>query len=216
MRPMNKIVLRDLMVCFVSVLLTSFLVYPAGARSLWDDDASDNYSDKIAVKEGDILMIEVSESAQGQTTNDKEREKEITVGGQSGQNESGSTFINDLAAAIPIFGATFEGISEFESEREVDAFGSLDTRMSVQVERVRENGILELKGKRKVKIDDEIQNLRFEGLARKEDVGPNNVIPSDRIANAQIFYEGELGLRNGQPRTIIGKTWKFFKNVIFY
>jgi len=213
---MNKQYLWNITVCFVSIVFGLFAVYPAGASSLWDEDASDNYSDKIAVKEGDILMIEVSESAQGQTTNDKEREKEITVGGQSGQNEAGSTIINDIAASIPIFGAMFEGTGEYESEREVDAFGSLDTRMSVQVERVRANGILELEGRRKVKIDDEIQNLRFEGLARKEDVGPNNVIPSDRIANARIFYEGELGLRSGQPRTIIGKSWKFFKNVLFY
>lgn len=204
------------------VTLFSFLsaVPVVQGKSLWESDHPNSdrsdYTDNVAVEAGDILLIEISESAQATSNSEREREKNTEVGGEANADAEGSTFINDFASWIPIFGANIQGASSFESERESDASGSLNTQMSVLVDSVRENGILELKGERKIKIDDEIKDLKFRGLARAQDVNPDNTIPSDRIANAEIFYESELGLRDGEARGILGKTWKFFKNVLYY
>lgn len=204
-------------VLFCLILLLALQLFTPGlwADSLWKGAGSD-FSDNVALKEGDIVMIEVSESTEAQADSDREREKNVEIGGESGTGSGQSTIIHDLAELIPIFGATISGNSEYDSERELDASESLNTRISVMVDEVQPNGVMKLKGERKIKYDDEIKNITFVGYARTHDVRSDNTIPSDRIANARIFYEGELGLRDGEPRTIVGKTWKFFKNVLFW
>lgn len=205
----------ELLLCLV--LLVALQPYPGGllAESLWKGSRSD-FGDKVALKEGDIVMIDVSESTQAQADSDREREKDIEIGGEAGGGPGQSTIIHDLAELIPIFGATISGNSEYDSERELDSSESLNTRISVVVDEVKPNGVMKLKGERKIKYDDEIKNITFVGYARTTDVRADNTIPSDRVANSKIFYEGELGLKDGEPRTIVGKTWKFFKNVLFW
>jgi flagellar L-ring protein precursor FlgH len=205
----------------ISIVLCLLLIpSTAGSRSLWNSEGPggdrSNFSSHVAVNEGDILLIEIAESTQATSDSNREREKAMETGGEAGAGADGSTFVNRIAQYIPIFGVTLTGASNYESEREADASGTLNTQMSVVVDSVRPNGLLELKGEQKIKVDDEIKELKFEGLARAQDVSPNNTIPSNRVANAEIYYESELGLRNGEPDTIVGKTWKFFKNVVFY
>ncbi|MFB6356775.1 MAG: flagellar basal body L-ring protein FlgH [bacterium] len=209
-------------VSILAFLMNTLIPVQLMARSLWKAQEgrgakkNSSYSSNVAVHEGDILLIQVDESTNAQTDSTKEREKETEVGGEANAGGPGSTVFNEIASWIPLFGATMSGSSEYESERTLDASGSLNTQMSVRVEEVHTNGILKLKGKRKIKIEDEIRNLTFVGYARKSDVTPNNTIPSERIANAEIFVEGELGLRDGEARTFLGKSWKFMKNIMYW
>ncbi len=203
----------------IFIVLLTVLISTAGlASSLWPDETPrrSSFSERVAVSEGDILMIEVAESADGRTGSSRDREKEIEVGGSAGTDDDDATFVNSLLSWIPLFGANFRGGSSYDSERAADLSGNLNTQMSVQVTEVASNGILTLEGDRKIKVDDEISTMRFEGIARKDDVQPNNTIPSDRIADAQIYYESKLGYREGEATGFIGRSYAYVKNLLFW
>jgi flagellar L-ring protein precursor FlgH len=198
------------------IVLLFVLGGAANARSLWNTGQQTNYADPVAIGPGDLLTIEVSEQTQGQTENNREREKSVEMGGSAGVTGAQATIFHDVLSYIPLFGPQITGESTYESERTSDAFGSLSTTMTVRVETVRQDGILELRGTRRVKIDDEIQMLEFSGLARQEDVRPDNTIPSHRIANADISYEGKLGLAEGEARGYLDSAYLTIKNTLFY
>jgi flagellar L-ring protein precursor FlgH len=212
-----KIIKKIIAVNCAFLLLFTFTT-SALATSLWQtaDRQESMYRDEVAVEVGDILMIVVSESSIAQTDSNREKEKEISVGGSAGQDDNDATFFNDLVSWIPIFGASFSGSSSTDSERTSDMSETLNTRMSVVVDDVSPRGILSLRGTREIKVEDEIKTMKFKGNARKTDVLTNNTIPSDRIANAEIHYESHIGQQEGKPRGLIGRSFVFVKNVLFW
>lgn len=205
--------MRKFLVCLLTFLLVT--TGTVTAKSLWKDSSNGAASESV-VEAGDLVTIEVSESATGQTESNREREKETTIGGSANAGSPGSTVINEIASWIPLFGPEISGASDYESERGADATGSLNTTMTVRVAEVRSDGLVLLRGKRKVKIDDEIQTLTFEGQARTKDISGDNTIDSSRVANAKVFYEGELGLADGEARGWLDSGYLFFKNTLFY
>jgi flagellar L-ring protein precursor FlgH len=200
----------------VSLIITFLFVVsvPAGAESLWEN--SQGAGINPTVSPGDLVTIQVSENAQGQTDNTREREKETEIGGQANADAPGATVFNEIASWIPLFGATISGESTYESERTAESLGSLTTTMTVQVAEVRADGLVVLRGKREVKIDDEIQNLKFEGKARAQDIRGDNTINSTRVADARISYEGKLGLAEGEARGWLDSGYLYVKNTLFW
>jgi flagellar L-ring protein precursor FlgH len=94
--------------------------------------------------------------------------------------------------------------------------GSLTTTMTVKVAEVRSDGMVVLRGEREVKIDDEIQTLKFEGKARAQDIRGDNTINSSRVADARIAYEGKLGLAEGEARGWLDSGYLYIKNTLFW
>lgn len=208
----------DLKFISIIILLIVLVSNPASSSSLWKKGSSrsSDFAERVAVNEGDILMIEVMESADGQTGSSRDREKEVEMGGSVGTGEDNSSFFHDLLSWIPLFGAAFSGNSSYDSQRAADLSGNLNTQMSVRVTEVASNGILTLKGDRKIKVDDEVNTMKFEGVARRDDVQPDNTIPSDRIADAKIYYESKLGQQEGEPSGFLGNSYNYVKNLFFW
>ncbi len=198
--------------------ISLFLIFPVYATSIWEDSpqSRNRYGDNVAIAEGDLVKITISEDAIARTNSSSDREKSMEIGGQAGTGADNSTFFNDVASWLPFFGASVSGGSSSDARRGTDMSGSFNAQMSVEVIESRGNGTLVLEGTREIKIDDEIKTLTFNGLARQRDVRPDNTIPSDRIANATISYEGELGLQTGEPQGLLGRSWAWVKNFLFW
>ena len=66
----------------------------------------------------------------------------------------------------------------------------LKGEITVVVEEVRGNGVLAIRGQKIVRLNrgDEFVNLT--GLVRPQDIGPDNRVPSTRVADARITYSG--------------------------
>ena len=73
---------------------------------------------------------------------------------------------------------------------------SLTGQMSVTVTRVFEGGNLEILGQKKLTLNNGDEYIRVRGIVRPEDISSNNVISSDRIANAEIKYIGAGDIAN--------------------
>jgi flagellar L-ring protein precursor FlgH len=67
---------------------------------------------------------------------------------------------------------------------------SLTGQVSVHVVRVFRNGNLEILGQKKLTLNNGDEYIRVHGIVRPQDIDANNVVSSDRIANANIQYIG--------------------------
>ena len=67
---------------------------------------------------------------------------------------------------------------------------SLTGQVSVNVVRVFRNGNLEILGQKKLTLNNGDEYIRVHGIVRPQDIDAENVVSSDRIANANIQYIG--------------------------
>lgn len=67
---------------------------------------------------------------------------------------------------------------------------SFTGRLTVTVVRLLPNGHLEVMGQKRITLNNGNEYVRLTGVVRPEDIGPDNVVPSDRLANADIRYVG--------------------------
>ena len=82
--------------------------------------------------------------------------------------------------------------------------------MSVRVVAVGPNGLLQIKGTKKIDVDQALQDIVFTGWVRAQDVSTSNVIESSRVADAQLGYAspGPLGKpKQGMITKILGAFW---------
>ena len=62
--------------------------------------------------------------------------------------------------------------------------------LSVTVVRVFENGNMEVAGQKELMLNNGNEYVRVRGVVRPEDVSANNIVSSNRLADAQIRYTG--------------------------
>ena len=62
--------------------------------------------------------------------------------------------------------------------------------LSVTVVRVFDNGNMEVQGQKELTLNNGNEYVRVRGVVRPEDISANNIVSSDRLADAQIRYTG--------------------------
>jgi flagellar L-ring protein precursor FlgH len=82
--------------------------------------------------------------------------------------------------------------------------------MSVRVVAVGANGLLQVKGTKKIDVDKALQDIVFTGWVRAQDVSVTNLIESSRVADAQLGYASPGPL--GKPKQsivskVLGMVW---------
>lgn len=161
-------------------------------------------SDKREYSAGDILTVLVDEvtlasANKGQTGSDQ----------TSRNNDLGITPPGALATGINVQVGTNKTSTSRQSggaTRDLRFRGE----MTVRVVKVAANGILEVKGARTVDVDKNKQQLTLTGFVRPEDVTRDNLVPSARIADAQLLYtlSGDLGgTRGGILGRLVSVFW---------
>jgi len=86
--------------------------------------------------------------------------------------------------------------------------GQLSATLSVRVVRVNADGSLQIEGRREVVMDGRKQEMKLTGLVRPQDVSPQNVVLSSRIAGASISYNGNtMAAKRGLLGRILAIIW---------
>jgi flagellar L-ring protein precursor FlgH len=67
---------------------------------------------------------------------------------------------------------------------------TMNTTITCTVTEVLPGGNIRLEGRRDFLVQKETMTLKLSGLARPQDVGPDNVIQSDRLADVTVEVEG--------------------------
>ena len=158
---------------------------PVKRFSLWDDRQSRLFTDPRALRTGDILTvkIKINDRAKFKNENDRSRTATRTLG-----------FDADLG--WDDFSTGGKGAGSLNSKTETNADGAIDRSESIElnvaavVTQVMPNGNLMIRGSQEVRVNAELRVLTIAGLVRPSDIGAENTISYDRIAEARISYGG--------------------------
>lgn len=117
-----------------------------------------------------------------------------------------------VAIRIPLQGTRSGGI-DGRNDANTQQRGALrrenrfQNEMSVRVVATGDNGLLQVRGDKNITVDKAQQDVIFEGWVRAQDVSPQNLVESYRVADATLSYNspGPLGkTKSGLFTKILG------------
>jgi flagellar L-ring protein precursor FlgH len=82
--------------------------------------------------------------------------------------------------------------------------------MSVRVVALGANGLMQLKGTKKIDVDKAKQDIEFTGWVRAQDISPQNYVESNRVADVTIGYASPGNLakpKQGILSKVLGALW---------
>ncbi len=145
------------------------------------------YEDVKARRIGDIITVVLTESTNASKNADTEISKETDVS-LSNPTIAGTqvTFDNDQKS----FELGVSGENEFKAESDTAQSNRLNGTISVTVHQVLPNGYLVVRGEKWITLNQGNEFIRISGIIRPNDVSAENMIDSNRLANARIQYSG--------------------------
>ncbi|BCS86810.1 flagellar basal body L-ring protein FlgH [Pseudodesulfovibrio sediminis] len=171
--------------------------------SLYDSNRSEFlYDDNRASRVGDIVMVQVQESATTSIKSETTAKKENTV-----DNSVSAMPSTGLIGGIPLagtLGAT-AGIgigasqsSDFKGNGETSQESEFEATVATRIVRRLPGNLLQVEGARRIRVNHETQFLVVRGLIRQRDISSDNTIPSTSLAEAQIEIYGQGVLADKQ------------------
>lgn len=146
------------------------------------------YKDNKAVKVGDVLTIILQENISGSTSSDAQNASNAGAG-------AGGSMSGNFMPFQPTFGADAEVNYESGEQVSTNQGQLLEGYMSVEVTDMTSSGNLIVSGTRTTEINGEKHQIDLNGTVRPKDINGRNQVLSYRLANAQINYEKEGGLK---------------------
>jgi flagellar L-ring protein precursor FlgH len=154
-------------------------------------------ADKREYEVGDVITVLVSEATLASATKS-----------QSGTDQTSRN--NDVGISLPKVGplsslpdvdGTMSTGKSSSSKQSGNATRGVNFRgdISVRVVEIDKRGQLKIKGTKAVDVDKNKQKLEFTGWVRPEDIGKDNIVASERVADVAMKYElnGDIGKTRG-------------------
>ena len=189
---------------FAVLLAASFLslslVGNVEAKSLWSDRGWNMFADKKARNVGDILTIVISESTTQTASKSRSNSKEGTV------NIGAGTGVFKFLAA-----AAASGSDSFTATGSASDTNSFSGQITVTVIEVLPNDNMVVEGTQSIWQNRDEHKITLRGIIRRDDVTMNNTVPSSRVANATIRFDGKGPLNAKQRQGILTQIF----NILF-
>lgn len=156
------------------------------ADSVWNDKSASPYSTDRSYKVGDIVYVLIMESTSARSgagidTNVKD--------------DLSAKFTHTLQRLSPIIGANNQAVGQwgnkYKGTGQTSRSSDFQARISAWVTEVLPNGNLAIKGRHKVIVNEEEQEITITGIVRPKDISGANTINSYNVANAIVSYKGE-------------------------
>jgi flagellar L-ring protein FlgH len=141
-------------------------------------------SDNRAFRAGDVLTVVLQESTQASKQSGTTLGKNTNIGAKAGK----------------ILGNTIPTDTELGFKRDFSGSGAssqqnaLKGSVSVIVQKVLPNGLLQVRGEKRLTLNQGEEIVRLSGYVRAADIDTNNRVSSQQIANARINYSGRGSL----------------------
>ncbi|MFC1511526.1 flagellar basal body L-ring protein FlgH [Candidatus Margulisiibacteriota bacterium] len=173
----------------IRLLIVSLLVInlflPAGADSVWNKDSASPYSTQKAYKVGDIINVIILESTSAQ--NKAGTKTDV-------KDDLGAKFEHTIGSLSSIIGtdntATGKWSNTYKGLGQTSRTSSVTARIASWVTAVLPNGNLAIKGRHKVEVNNEVQEITIIGIVRPKDISGANSIYSYQVANAELAVKG--------------------------
>jgi flagellar L-ring protein precursor FlgH len=189
--------------------------------AIYNGRHSDNFFGRSrSYRVGDLITVVLDESTRAG------REQKGTVSRDAENNVIPSGLVSkiqNLALPTKILGTqlngVMNGINLNESSIKSSGVGtagqsaSLTGAVSVTVVEVLANGNLMVRGEKQLALTEGAEVIQVSGIIRPDDVSPNNMVQSRRLANAQIAYRGTGDMaavaKTGWGTKALLKIWPF-------
>jgi len=141
------------------------------------------FGDSKALNVGDVLTVDLDErtSSSKNANTSIRKDNEINMGVGSILGRDGDRF--PLQTGL-------NSERDFEGRAGADQSNQLRGNITVTVTEVLPNGVLRIRGEKWLSLTQGEEYIRLTGLVRQQDIGPDNRIPSSRIADARMAYGG--------------------------
>ena len=158
------------------------------------------WSDVTAHTIGDIITVRIAinSSAEGTATTDLSRDSNVQAALDSlmGRQTSMPGYGADPKNPGQLFKSSYT--SNFKGDGDTRRSGKIEADVSAVVMQVFPNGNMVIHGSQSTLINNENSVLTVDGMVRPKDVSSDNVVLSDRIANAHIQVTGRGALSDKQ------------------
>lgn len=139
------------------------------------------FQDRRAYRVGDILTVLLDERT--------ESDKSATT--KYGKSSGASLGVPSIGGrTYEQFGASVNGDRDFSGSAASKQGNSLSGSITVTVYQVMPNGVLRVRGEKWLKLNQGDEFIRLTGNVRASDIGSDNTLSSQRIADARITYSG--------------------------
>jgi flagellar L-ring protein precursor FlgH len=165
--------------------------------SLWTDVKSGGtlFVDYKARKIGDIVIVQIIESSSASNSNTTSTSKTTTY--NAGVNSflgmpldfGMKNFMGMGEPFSPNVGAQTK--NDFQGDGNKQKSDQVQATIAARIIDVLPSGNLVIEGAREIVVDQEKQVITVKGVIRQKDIGPNNVVASTSMADAQITYSGK-------------------------
>lgn len=131
---------------------------------------------------GDVLTIALVERTQAAKSNGANTERNGSIGLTPPATGPFSFFSpSDIGAS---------GNTSFQGSGTAQQSNSLQGQITATIAEVYPNGTMLVRGEKLISLNRGAEHIRFSGIVRAVDISAENVVPSSRVANAQIIYGG--------------------------
>lgn len=157
----------------------------ASADTVWNKDSASPYSTQKGYKEGDIINIIILESTNA--TNKAGTKSDV-------KDDLSMKFTHTLQRLAPIIGTNNQmagnATNKYSGIGSTQRASNVQARISAWVTEVLPNGNLTIKGRHKVEVNQEVQEITITGVVRPKDISGANTIYSYQVANAEMAVKG--------------------------
>ena len=158
---------------------------PVKRFSLWNDRQSRRFTDPRALSPGDILTVRISINDRAKFNNESQRSR--TADRSIGRD---LVFDWDGVGSSGAAGGSIGSKTSTAGDGATSRSENLELMVAAVVVEVLPNGNLVIKGTQEVRVNAELRILTIGGIVRPYDIGPENTISYERIAEARISYGG--------------------------
>jgi flagellar L-ring protein precursor FlgH len=179
----------------VSMPMPAYGETPAQApSSLWRQGARTFFNDQRATHVGDILTVKVNIEDKAQldntTTRDRSGTTDVGVTSLFGKEESLGRLLPPGGNFDPSSLVSANSSSTTNGTGTISRQEKIELTLAATIAQVLPNGNLVVAGRQEVRINGELRELTVAGVVRPEDIGADNSIRHDQLAEARISYGG--------------------------
>ncbi|MFD1695817.1 flagellar basal body L-ring protein FlgH [Roseibium aestuarii] len=154
-------------------------------NSMWDTERENFFSDPRARRVGDVVTVKIAinDRASLDNTSDRSRVSSLGFGGDFSAGVDGESISGDAT-----FGA--DSGSSSIGKGSIDRSENVEFSIAAVVVERLPNGNLIIAGSQEMRVNYEMRVVEVRGIVRPRDIGSDNTIPYDKIAEARVSYGG--------------------------
>ena len=165
---------------------------PPESNSLWRVGSRAFFKDQRAAAVGDIVtvLVNITDNADFKNESARNRVGSEALGAPNvfGFESALPRILSRAVNAEQLVSASSKGLSTGQGSIKRNEIVTL--RLAGVITQVLPNGNLALAARQEVRVNNELRELQVSGVIRPQDIGSDNTVRHDRLAEARIAYGG--------------------------